>query len=135
MKINGQEVGEMAIDGGVAGERGVPVIFTSSDDKGTAEAERFFPGVETVTTKQAMGWNCAVSKHPKRAINEIYETIQKAVPKRKEIDPFIFASPLEMEVRYKRIESAQSASRGFNGAERVGPYTVRRTLQSIQDYY
>jgi len=135
MKINGQEVGEMAIDGGVAGERGVPVIFTSSDDKGTAEAERFFPGVETVTTKQAMGWNCAVSKHPKRAINEIYETIQKAVPKRKEIDPFIFASPLEMEVRYKRIESAQSASRGFNGAERVDPYTVRRTLQSIQNYY
>jgi D-aminopeptidase len=82
-----------------------------------------------------MGWNCAVSKHPKRAINEIYEAIQKAVPKRKEIEPFTFKSPLEMEVRYKRLESAQSASRGFNGAERIDPYTVRRTLQSIQDYY
>jgi len=135
IKINGREVGEMAIDGGMAGELGVPVIFTSSDDKGTAEAERFFPGIETVTTKQAMGWNGAVSKHPKRAIAEIYETIQEAAARRKDIEPFTFESPLEMEVRYKRLESAQSASRGYNRAERIDAYTVRRTLQSIQDYY
>lgn len=135
IKINGREVGEMAIDAAVAGERGVPVIFASSDDKGTAEAECFFPGVVTVTTKQGMGWNCAVSKHPKRVVNEIYETIQSAVSKRNAIKPFAFSSPLTMEVRYKRLESAQSASRGFSGAERVDPYTVRRTLQSIQDYY
>ena len=135
IKINGQEVGEMAIDGAVAGELGVPVIFTSSDDKGTAEAERFFPGVVTVTTKQALGWNGAVSKHPKRAIAEIYEAVQTAVTKRDEITPFTFDSPLEMEVRYKRLESAESASRGYNAAERVDAYTVRRKLQSITDYY
>ena len=40
-----------------------------------------------------------------------------------------------MEVRYKRLEAAQSASRGFQRAERVDAYTVRRTMQSICDYY
>ena len=135
MKMNGQEVGEMAIDGSVAGERGVPVIFVASDDKGTAEAERFFPGIETVTTKQAMGWNAAVSKHPKRVVAEIHETIQKVVLRLDTLEPFTFSSPMEFEIRYKRFEAAQAASRGFKGGERVDPYTVRRTLQSISDYY
>lgn len=135
MKVNGQEVGEMAIDGAVAGERGVPVIFTASDDKGTAEARRFFPGIETVTTKQALGWNAAVSKHPKRAVREIYESIQKAAVRLDAFEPFTFGSPLEYEIRFKRIEAAQAASRGFRRGERVDPYTVRYRLESIQDYF
>jgi len=135
MKINGKEVGEMAIDAAMAGQRGVPVIFVSSDDKGTAEAEAFFPGVETVTTKQAMGWNCAVSKHPKRAVNEIFEKIQKAVAKRNEIVPFSFDSPLAFEIRYKRLERAESASRGYKHAERLDPYTVKYQLEGIDDYF
>lgn len=135
MKVNGEEVGEIGIDGSVAGERGVPVIFVASDDKGTAEAQRIFPGVETVTTKMAMGWNAAVSKHPKRVIAEIYETIQKVMPKLKKIKPFTFPSPIEFEIRFKRIEAAQAATRGFKIGDRVDPYTVRHTLQSMQEYF
>src|SRR5690348_15999589 len=41
MKINGQEVGEMAIDAAIAGSMGVPLILCASDDKGVAEAKRF----------------------------------------------------------------------------------------------
>ena len=125
----------MAIDGAMAGERGVPVIFASSDDKGVAEARRFFPGIETVATKHAMGWNAAVSKHPKRAVNEIYETIQKAVARIGTLKPFTFESPLTFEIRHKRIEAAQAASRGAGGWERVDPYTVRRILKSMHDYF
>lgn len=135
MKINGQEVGEMAVDGAVAGERRVPVIFVASDDKGTAEARRFFPGVETVTTKQALGWNAAVSKHPKRAVNEIYEAARKAAKNPGGVKPFTFSTPLTMEIRYKRIEAAQAASRGFKRGERVDPYTVRQSLNSLQEYF
>ena len=135
IEINGRKVGEMAIDAAVAGERGVPAIFASSDDKGTAEAERFFPGVVTVTTKQGMGWNCAVSKHPRRVEREIFDAVQRAVAKRDAMKRFAFSSPLMMDVRYKRLEAAQSASRSFHGAERVDAYTVRRVMPSIQDYY
>ena len=134
-KINGEEVGEMAVDGAVAGERGVPVVFCASDDKGITEASSFFEGIETVTTKRGMGWNAAVSKHPGRAVREIYEKIQQVVPKLDGCKPFTFASPLTMEIRYKRLEAAQAASRGFKRGERIDPYTVRHRLESIEEYY
>ena len=135
LKIDEREVGEMAIDAAVAGKMGIPVIFAASDDKGTAEAREFFPGVETVTTKQGMGWNAAVSKHPKLVLHEIHETAQRAAGRAGELEPFTFEEPLILEIRYKRIEAAQAASRGFKAGERLDPYTVRHRLESITDYY
>lgn len=135
MKVNGQEVGEMAIDGAVAGEFGVPVMFVASDDKGTAEAERFFPGITTVTTKQAMGWNAAVSKHPKRVLGEIREAIAGAAKNLDAVKPFAFETPLTYEIRFKRIEAAQSASRGANGGERADAYTVRWEMGRISERF
>ena len=134
MKVNGREVGEMAIDAAIAGERGVPVLFVASDDKGVAEAREFFPGVETATTKQAMGWNAAVSKHPKRAVRDIFEGARAAVSRQAEMAAFTFDNPIELEVRYKRIEAAQAA-RGFKRGLRVDPYAVRFELASIADYF
>lgn len=135
MKVNGQEVGEMAIDAAVAGERGVPVVFVASDDKGTAEARRFFPGVTTVTTKHALGWNAAISKHPKRVVDEIYDGVSQAVLRLADARPFTFAAPMTFEIRFKRLEAAQAASRSAAGWARVDPYTVQRQLASIQDYF
>ena len=135
VKVNGEPVGELAIDAAVAGALGVPPLFCASDDKGTAEARRFFPGVETVTTKTAYGWNAAVSKHPRRAVKEIYDGVRHAVERRGEMKPFTFPSPLDYEVRFKRIEAAESASRGTGTGTRVDAYTVRWTLGDIRDRY
>jgi D-amino peptidase len=135
MKVNDREVGEMAIDAAMAGKMGIPVIFASSDDKAVAEVHDFFGDIQTVTTKQAMGWNAAVSKHPKRAIEEIYEGAKLAASRVSEAKAFAFEEPLTFEIRYKRIEAAQSASRGYKGGERVDPYTVKFQLESISDYY
>ena len=135
MKVNGVEVGEMQIDAAVAGEIGVPPIFTSSDDRAVAEASRFFPGIQTVTTKEGKGWNAAVSKHPQRAIDEIFEGAKEVAGKCGSMTPFTFGSPIEFEIRYKRLESAQSASRGYKKGERLDPYTVRHRFDRITDYY
>ena len=135
LKVNGVEVGEMEIDAAVAGEMGVPPIFTSSDDRAVAEASEFFSGIETVTTKVGKGWNAAVSKHPERVLDEIFEGAQRAVQNRKSMKAFTFESPIEFEIRYKRLESAQSASRGYKAGERLDPYTVRHRFERITDYY
>jgi D-amino peptidase len=125
----------MAIDGAVAGGRGVPVIFVASDDKGVAEAHRFFPHIESVTTKQALGWNAAISKHPRRTVQEIYDGVQKAVARLDEMQPFRFDEPLTFQIRFKRLEAAQAASRNASGWRRLDAYTVERTLATIEDYF
>lgn len=135
IKMNGQEVGEMAIDGAVAGGRGVPVIFVAGDDKCIAEARAFFPHIESIVTKQAMGWNAAISKHPKRTVSEIYQGVQKAVQRLGEMQPFRFDEPLTFEIRFKRLEMAQATARSAAGWQRVDAYTVQRKLETLEDYY
>jgi len=105
------------------------------DCEGVAEARSFFPGIESVITKQALGWNVALSKHPRRAVDEIFATVQKAVARLPQLKPFRFAEPLTFEIRYKRLDAAQAASRGFKGGERIDPYTVRWELEKLSDYF
>ena len=135
MKINDREVGEQAVDAACAGAHGVPVICVASDDKGGAEGLEFFPGIETVTTKRAMGWNFAVSKHPLRVVDEIAATTERAAAKAKELAPFRFDEPMSLEIRFKRIEAAEAASRGLKRGTRVDPYTVRWELEILSDYF
>ncbi len=135
MKVDGVEVGEMAIDAAVAGLLGVPPLFCASDDKAVQEAAHFFPGIETVTTKTGFGWNAAVSKHPRRVVREIYKGVQRAVARRETSRPFQLPSPMTYEIRYKRIEHAEAASRGMRAGERVDPYTVQWQLDSITDRF
>lgn len=135
IKANGVEVGELAIDAAMAGLHGAAPLFVSSDDKGVAEARRFFPGVETVTTKQSLGWSGAVSKHPQRAIAEIREGARRSVERLGEAEPFAFDSPLELEIRYKRMDAAEKASRGYGRGERIDPFTVRYQLNCISEFW
>ncbi len=134
VKVNGMEVGEIALDAAVAGELGVPVIFVASDDKGVAEAKQFLPWVETVVTKHALGWNAAVSKHPKRVEREIYEAVRRAVQRLPEMRPFRFPSPVQVEIRYKRLEEAERATRGATCWHRIDPYTVCASFDRITDW-
>jgi D-amino peptidase len=100
-----------------------------------AEAQAFIPGIETVTTKHGRGWNAAISMHPKRAADEIEAGVQRAVARRGQIGPLRFPEPLTFEIRFKRLEAAQAASRGLKAGERVDPYTVRWRLERLSDYF
>lgn len=134
IKVNGVEVGEIELHAAVAGEMGVPVIFVASDDKGVAEAKQFLPWVETVTTKKGFGWNAAISKHPKKVEREIYEGVKRAVERLSEMKPFRFSSPVNVQIRYKRLEAAEGVTRGATVWRRVDAYTVEATFERISDW-
>lgn len=134
-KVNGVEVGEMAIDAAVAGEMNVPVIFASSDDKGVAEAKHFMPWIETVTTKVGMGWNLAVSKHPERAVKEIYEGVKNAVSRISEMKPFSFSTPITLQYRFKRLDNTRGALLGDKSWREVDPFTVEKVIEKISDQF
>jgi len=134
VKVNGVEVGEMAVDAASAGEKGVPLIFVASDDQGTAEAKHFMPWVETVATKQGLGRNLAISKHPLQAADEIYTGVKRAMVRLNDMQIFSFDSPATVEIRYKRLEEAEATARSKAGWERVDPYTVRKDFAQLSEW-
>jgi D-amino peptidase len=134
-RVNGTEVGEMAIDAAVAGERGVPAVFVASDEAGAAEARRFMPWIETVATKRGFGWNLALSKHPRRAVAEIYEAVGRAVGRLGEMKPFAFETPITFELALKRQDAADAVARSRDGWTRVDAYTVGRQLARLSEYF
>jgi|LSQX01.2.fsa_nt_gb D-amino peptidase len=136
IKINNVEVGEMAVDAAVAGELGVPVIFVSSDAEGVKEAKDFLPWVEAVSTKQGLGRNMALSKHPKRVLDEIYEGTKKAVVRLSNMKTFAFESPMTLEIRFKRLEGAQQkANERMSFWTVKDPYSVECKFNKISDFF
>ena len=134
IKVNGVEVGEMAVDGAIAGALGVPLIFAASDDKGIAEVKQFMPWVEIVVTKQGLARNMAISKHPLRVVEEINQGVRTALGRLGEMQPFRFAEPTIVEIRYKRLEDTERAARSHEGWQRLDPYTVEKEFSKIQEW-
>lgn len=135
LRINEVPVGELAIDAAMAGLLGVPPLFVAGDDKCVAEAQGFFPQITTVTTKRTFGWNAAISLHPARAVQEIYEGVRRAIDQRQQATVFQFAEPLALTVRYKRLEAAEAACRPPQNGERLDAYTARWYLSSLRDRF
>ncbi len=136
VKVNGTEFGEVGIDAAIAGEKGVPVIFVSGDDKCVDEAKKIMPWIETVETKQSFSFTRIISKHPKAVVKEIYEGVKNAVGRLDDMECFNFKTPLELEIRYKRTDSATHANvvdMFGNPFEFKDGYTRTGTLKSVDD--
>jgi D-amino peptidase len=134
IRVNGRTVGEMALDAAVAGEVGVPLIFVASDDKGCSEALSFMPWLETVATKQGFGRNCAYSKHPAVAEEEIYQTVQRAVGRRGEMQAFTFAHPVQVEIEFKKVSQLLRARVRRHGVKIAGMKTLGLTLTDMRQW-
>lgn len=134
IRVNGETVGEIELDGSVAGELGVPVIFLASDDHGCSEGQRFMPWIETIATKEGLGRNCAHSKHPLVAQDEIYAGVRKAVERIEEMKPFTFDKPALVEIQFKKVIQALKARVRRRGWRLGGAKTIRTSLTSMLDW-
>ncbi|OHD54840.1 MAG: hypothetical protein A2096_17570 [Spirochaetes bacterium GWF1_41_5] len=135
MKINGSEVGEIALDAALCGERGVPVIFVSSDDKGIHEAKILLPWIETAITKHSYGQNFVLSKHPTKSTQEIYTNTAAAVKNLNRMKIFEFTKPLHYEVQFKRINQVEKALMEDRLFSRVDGYTLIKNVKKISDIF
>ena len=97
LKINGMEAGETAINAGIAGYYGVPLVFVSGDLAVTMEAKALIPDIETVSVKEAISRTAAKCLHPNTARQQIKETVAKALGKKESIRPFVFDSPVQFD--------------------------------------
>lgn len=108
IKVNGKPVSESIFNAAVVGSMGVPVIMVAGDQNITKEAVDTFGPVETVVTKESIGWYSAKARHPNLICREIKEKAQKAVERIAEMKPFTFEPPLSMEITFKNIYDAET---------------------------
>jgi D-amino peptidase len=108
IKVNGEPVSEGIFNAAVAGSMGVPVILVAGDQNVVKEAVDTFGRVETVQTKESLGWLSAKARHPKLICEEIKAKAKRAVERIAEMKPFVIAPPLRMEITFKNIYDAEA---------------------------
>jgi D-amino peptidase len=94
--INGRQGGEIAVDAGIAGDEGVPVIMVSGDDKACAEARRWIKGVHTAQVKvgYSSGGGRLLSKASAHRL--IAVTAEAACRDHRGIKPLVHRKPVRM---------------------------------------
>ena len=124
-RINGEPVGELALNAAMAGVHGVPVALVSGDQALAAEAEASLgSGVETVVVKEAVGRFAARSLAPSVACQRIRAGAAAAL-KRKHV-PFTFKAPIRLEVDFVVSQMADMAEL-VPGSGRTGGRSVSYT--------
>ena len=129
VRLNGQAVGELAINAALAGSYGVPVALVSGDQALAAEAKEVLgEGVEAVVVKHAVGRFAARSVAPTEARRLIRDGTIAALKRRHQL--LILPSPIRLEVEFALTQMADMAE--------LVPGSVRTTGRMLeyvhQDY-
>lgn len=110
LHINGVEVGETAMNAGIAGYYNVPLILVTGDLAVTKEAAELDPNIETVAVKRAVGRVSARCIHPEKAREMIKEAASRAVGKIGEIHAHVVDSPVTFRIRFTDAKRADAAN-------------------------
>jgi D-amino peptidase len=102
VRINGAEVGEIAIQAALAGEMAVPVVFVSGDSEAVREARAIMAAIETVETKVSHSRTSALSLPRRQVLRGIRDGVRVALERLDAHKPFVFAPPVELGVAYHR---------------------------------
>ena len=128
-RLNGQPVGELAINAAMAGVFGVPVALVSGDQSLAAEARTLLGDeVETVIVKQAVGRFATRSLAPAVACERIRKGAAKALGRPH--TPLVLKPPIHLEVDFGLTQMADMAE--------LVPGSIRtagRTLSYTADDY
>jgi D-amino peptidase len=132
-RVNGNPVGELALNAAMAGEHGVPVALVSGDQALAAEARTLLgEGVETVVVKNAVGRFAARALSPSVACMRIRSAAVAAL--KREHTVFRFQPPIRLEVDFIVSQMADMAEL-VPGAVRAGGRTVGYTAADYKELF
>jgi D-amino peptidase len=134
VRINGDIVGESAINALVATHYSVPIIFVSGDEVTVQEAQSIAPNAEKVVVKQSLGRFAAAHIHPTVACEMLQSGASRAVHNLKKMHPPVFSRPVSLEVTFLVADMAEMAL-CVRGVERVGPRTITISSEDLLDLY
>jgi len=134
VRINGDVVGESAINALVATHYNVPIIFISGDEVTVQEAQSIAPDAEKIVVKQSLGRFAAAHIHPNVACEMLRRGASRAVSKLKQMHPPAYTRPVSLEVTFLVADMAEMAL-WVRGVERVGPRTIMISSEDLFDLY
>ena len=134
VRINGEVVGESAINALVAAHYDVPIIFISGDEVTVQEARNIAPNAEKVVVKQSLGRFAAAHIHPTIACELLRKGASRAVSNVNNMRPPVFQQPVSLEVTFLVADMAEMAL-WVRGVERVGPRTIVISSENLLDLY
>lgn len=134
VRINGEIVGESAINALIATHFGIPIILISGDEVTVQEAQSIAPNAEKVVVKQSLGRFAAAHKHPTVACELLRRGATRAVSNLKKMHPPEFKRPVSLEVTFLVADMAEMAL-WVRGVERVGPRTIVLSSENLLDLY
>jgi len=94
--INGQLAGETAVDAGIVGDYGKPVIMVSGDDKVCAEAKALMPWCVTAEVKKGITWNGGMLLPAEKAYALLREKTIEAVKNIPNAKPLVHDKPITL---------------------------------------
>ncbi|KAB0265507.1 M55 family metallopeptidase [Microvirga brassicacearum] len=121
--VHERMIGEAGLNGGIAGDFGVPVLMASGDDVFKDEMTTFFPHAAFAQVKRAIGTTCADSLTPKVARDLIRETVAAAVRHAEKAPPVSLGRDVPCAARMNSPTMADLVSL-IPGTERLDGHTV-----------
>lgn len=95
-ELFGEPLGEFDLLALIAGEKKVPTILISGDNKAVEQACKTLPSTLSVVTKWSIGRNSAMCLHPSQVCTLLKEETKRAIKKAREIEPPEIMPPVQL---------------------------------------
>ena len=138
-RINGEIVGETALNALVAAHYGVPIALVSGDELTVAEAQRLEPAPHGVAVKRSVTRYAAESLHPAIARERIRQAAREALTTRKPASAPRFPNGATVELTFLTADMAEMSAwvRGVElvpGAARTVRFSGDNTLDLFRTF-
>ncbi len=120
---------EAVLNAVIAGYYNAPLIAVIGDQALAEEVNSFIPETEAIIVKKGLSRFSALSIHPTKARELIYDGVKKALEKKDLIKPFKLSEPITMEIDFKDSNMAEVAAL-IPGVTRLEPRTISYTGDS-----
>ncbi len=121
--LNGQPMGETAINAALAGYYGIPVVMVTGDSQVAKEAKAMLGQVETAVVKTPVTRYSARSLHPEQACKLIQATAERALNQLEQYPAYLPTGPYTFTLQFINAGQADAAA--------IMPGTVRVDGSSV----
>lgn len=133
--LNDRPAGELAYIGGLAGSKGIPVIFLSGDTAACAEAREWIEGpVVTVEVEESHNLHGAVCLPPAKVHPLLTAGVKEAFGRIGRIAPIRVTEPVTFRTEFKNSRIADEYCL-IPGTRREGPRTASYTGATYREAY